>query len=87
MHDQQAARDQLVKNWTTYPGLAKERCVQPQESRSAYVEWLTCIEMTRDVLKMRKEKPAYARASGTSSRQCPFVNVGEDGNILSVIVC
>ena len=87
MHDQQAARDQLVKNWTTYPALAKERCVTPQEYQSAYVEWLTCIEMTRDVLKMRKEKPASERAYGTPSKQCPVVNVGEDGNILSVIAC
>ena len=59
--DEQAARDQMVKDWATYPAIAKERCVQPKEYLPGYVEWHTCLELTRDVLKMRKET-----ASGTS---------------------
>jgi hypothetical protein len=59
--DEQAARDQLVKDWASYPAIAKERCVQPKEYLPGYLEWQTCLEMTRDVLKMRKEN-----ASGTS---------------------
>jgi hypothetical protein len=59
--DEQAARDQMVKDWATYPAIAKERCVQPKEYLPGYIEWQTCLEMTRDVLKMRKEN-----ASGTS---------------------
>jgi hypothetical protein len=59
--DEQAARDQLVKDWATYPAIAKERCVQPKEYLPGYIEWQVCLGMTRDVLKMRKEN-----ASGTS---------------------
>jgi hypothetical protein len=58
MSDEQAARDQLVKDWATYPALTKTTCVQPNEYLPSYIEWLTCIEMTRDVLKMRKETAA-----------------------------
>jgi hypothetical protein len=31
--DEQDARDQIVKDWANYPTIAKERCVQPKESR------------------------------------------------------
>jgi hypothetical protein len=59
--DEQAARDQLVKDWATYSALAKARCVQPKEYLPGYIEWQTCLEMTQGVINMRKE-----RASGTS---------------------
>jgi hypothetical protein len=67
--DEQAARDQLVKDWASYPAIAKERCVQPKEYLPGYLEWQTCLEMTRDVLKMRKENASGtsgSKASGTS---------------------
>jgi hypothetical protein len=68
--DEQAARDQLVKGWATYPAIAKERCVQPKEYLPGYIEWQTCLEITRDVLKMRKENASGtsgSNASGTSA--------------------
>src|SRR6516165_4014410 len=58
--DEQAARDQLVKDWATYSALAKARCVNPKEYLPGYIEWQTCLEMTQGVINMRKE-----RASGT----------------------
>jgi len=54
------ARDQLVKDWASYPALAKSRCAKPQEYLPGYVEWLTCIEMTRDSLQILKETRAPA---------------------------
>jgi hypothetical protein len=67
--DEQAARDQLVKDWASYPAIAKARCVQPKEYLPGYIEWQTCLEMARDVLKMRKENASGtsgSNASGTS---------------------
>ena len=99
MNDEQTAREQLVKDWATYPALAKARCVQPKEFLPGYVEWQSCIEMTRDVIKLRKEQavstPASSDASDRSSRrrtgsetgECPIVKIGEDGSIDWVINC
>jgi hypothetical protein len=64
--DEQSARDQLVKDWASYPAIAKERCVQPKEFLPGYLEWQVCLEMTRDVLKMRKEKASGTSGSSTS---------------------
>jgi hypothetical protein len=89
--DEQAARDQLVKDWATYPALTKTTCVQPNEYLPSYIEWLTCIEMTRDVLKMRKEAaastPESPNGSDPAGRQCPIVKIGVDGSIKWVIAC
>ena len=87
MHDQQDARDQLAKGWTTYPALAKERCVKPKEYRSSYVEWLTCLELTREVIRLRKEKSTSATAGTASGEECPIVKTDQDGNIVSVMAC
>jgi hypothetical protein len=42
--DEQAARDELVKDWGKYPALAKAQCVQTKEYLPGYVEWLACVE-------------------------------------------
>jgi hypothetical protein len=99
MADEQMAREQIVKDWATYPALAKARCTQTKEFLPGYVEWQTCIEMTRDVIKMRKEQAVSTPASSNASRQsssrragsktieCPSVKIGEDGSIVSVSNC
>jgi hypothetical protein len=95
--DEQAAREQVTKNWANYPALAKSACIKPQEYLPGYVEWLSCLEMTRDVIKLRQDRaasaPADSHASGqssgrqTGSRECPIVQIGDDGSIKSVINC
>ena len=92
MSDEQTARDQLVKDWATYPALAKSQCVKPKEFLPGYVEWQSCIEMTRDVIKMRQDQAASAPASSSASRQssgreCPVVQTAEDGSVDWVINC
>jgi hypothetical protein len=99
MSGEQAALEQLTKNWADYPALAKGRCAQPKEFLPGYVEWQVCIEMTRDVIKLRKEQavstPASSNASrksssrrtGSETRECPIVKIGEDGSIDWVINC
>jgi hypothetical protein len=85
--DEQEARDQLVKNWATYPAIAKARCVQPQEYLPGYVEWQSCIEMTRDVLKLRKESASSASGSSAVTGECPVVKYTDDGSIEYMINC
>lgn len=97
--DEQAARDQLTKNWANYSAFAKSACINPKEYLPGYVEWQSCIEMTRDVLKMRQDQaaaaPADSHASGQSSdrrassksRECPVVKTADDGSIEWVINC
>jgi hypothetical protein len=99
MDDEQTARKQLVKDWATYPALAKAQCIQPKEYLPGYVEWQSCLEMTRDVIKMRKEQAVSAPASSDASRrssgrrtgseagECPIVQTTEDGSIDWVVNC
>jgi hypothetical protein len=81
--DESDARGQLEKNWTAFPGSDKARCIQTKEYLPSYVEWLTCLEMTRDVKAMRKSQPGPL----TTTDKCPVVRYLEDGTILSVIAC
>jgi len=99
MNDEQAARDQLTKNWASYPALAKLKCLKPKEFLPGYVEWQSCLEMTLDVIKMRRDEVASApadsqaggqstrRRAGSNSRECPVVKTAEDGSIDWVINC
>jgi hypothetical protein len=68
--DERVAREQLFKNWATYPASAEAACVQPQEYLPSYVEWQTCIEMTQAVLELRKRQEAAPSTTGSgASRQ------------------
>jgi hypothetical protein len=99
MNDEQTARDQLVKDWATYPAPAKALCIQPKEYLPGYVEWQSCLEMTRDVINLRKEQAASVpassdasrqssgRRSGSEARECPVVKTAEDGSIVWVDNC
>ena len=99
MNDEEAARAQLVKDWATYPAFAKQQCVQPKEYLPGYVEWQACLEMTRDVMNLRKEQAGSANASsdanpqsasrgaGSKDRECPIVRTTEDGSIDWVLNC
>ena len=57
MEQEKANLEQLLKDWGTYPAAAKAQCVQPSAYMANYTEWLTCLEMERDVAKMRLENP------------------------------
>jgi hypothetical protein len=99
--DEQAARDQIVKDWATYPAIAKERCVQPSEYLPGYVEWQTCLEMTKDVVKMRQDREkngsapttvgqsskSSKRRAGLTTSECPVVKYTEDGGIDYITNC
>jgi hypothetical protein len=81
LDDENDARNQLNKAWTEFPASDKARCIQPKEYLPSYVEWLTCLEMTRDVKVMRKGRPG---PTSSDIHECPVVRFLEDGTITSV---
>jgi hypothetical protein len=96
--DEQEARDQIVKNWSSYTASDRAQCIQPGVYLPSYVEWLTCIEMTGDVRKLRAGQPDETVGSGSSSRragrragtpkqQCPVLHYHDDGSVDWVIAC
>jgi len=58
MGAEQAARDQIGKDWSTYSATDKTRCLQTKVYLPSYIEWQTCLEMERDARKMRGDDPA-----------------------------
>jgi hypothetical protein len=49
MSSEQAARQQIIKDWASYSSSEKAQCVQPSVYSPSYVEWLTCLEMAKSV--------------------------------------
>jgi hypothetical protein len=68
LSDEEEARKQLVKEWASYPALARSQCVKTAEYLPGYVEWLSCIQMTRDVLQLRKQEGPDASDSSRVTR-------------------
>jgi hypothetical protein len=62
MSDEQAARERLVQDWANVPARDKVRCVLPTEYLPSYTEWLTCLEMERELRKIRRTQPDERRA-------------------------
>jgi hypothetical protein len=55
LDSEQKARDQIVKDGATYASADKKQCMRTDVYLPSYVEWLTCLEMGRDVRKMQRE--------------------------------
>ena len=54
---ERGARGTLVKDWGAYSGEDRSRCIQTGVYLPSYVEWLTCLDMERDVRKMQINQP------------------------------
>jgi hypothetical protein len=56
--DEAQARDQLQAEWSQFTPGAKSQCMQESsmDGISSYVEFLTCLEMERDVRIERAKK-------------------------------
>jgi hypothetical protein len=59
---EQAAREQIIRDWGKYSSVDKSQCVQPSVYLPSYIEWLTCLEM-----EMSVRKPNSAAPNSTSS--------------------
>jgi len=57
LDSEQKAREQIIKDQATYSSADKRRCMRTRDYLPSYVEWLTCLEMERDVRKMRQGEP------------------------------
>jgi putative SOS response-associated peptidase YedK len=87
VEDERAARAEIVKEWTSFPAVAKSRCIQPTEFYPGYVEWLSCLQITRDAFKLRQDNGAAGVYGSATSRQCPIMQFTPDGNFKSVVAC
>ena len=54
MNDEKAAREDLVKNWSTFSGDDRTHCLSMVSTGGSpsYVELLSCLEMSRDAKKI-----------------------------------
>jgi hypothetical protein len=48
------ARQQLIKDWSTYRASDRASCIQANVYLPSYVEWLTCFEMNKSVREGRQ---------------------------------
>jgi hypothetical protein len=72
---EQKARDQIVKDLATYSSADKALCMKTGVYLPSYVEWLTCLEMERDVRKMDRE-PQFGPGPYTLPKVNPAINEG-----------
>jgi hypothetical protein len=72
LDSEQKARDQIVKDRATYSSADKVQCMRTDIYLPSYVEWLTCLEMERDVRKMEREDQ-FGTGPDTGSYTLPKV--------------
>jgi len=58
LDSEQRTREQLDKNWSTFPAADRMKCVKTQTFSPTYSELATCLEMKRDL--QNATKPAEA---------------------------
>jgi hypothetical protein len=58
LETEQRTREQLNKNWSTFPAADRINCVKTQTFEPTYTELATCLEMKRDI--QNGAKPADA---------------------------
>src|SRR5262249_24445205 len=74
---EQKARDQIVKDLATYSSAYKAQCMRTDVYLPRYVEWLTCLEMERDVRKERRQEETFGLGgSWTLPKVNPAINEG-----------
>jgi hypothetical protein len=73
LDSEQKARDQIVKDLATYASADKVQCMRADVYLPSYVEWLTCLEMDRDVRKMQREDQ-FGSGPYTLPKVSPTIN-------------
>lgn len=65
LDSEQAIRDELVKQWSSFAPADKLACTNESEmgGESSYTELLTCLEMARDVRAMNSEQASKPAAN------------------------
>jgi hypothetical protein len=73
LDSEQKARDQIVKDRATYASADKKQCMRTDVYLPSYVEWLTCLEMERDVRKMERPQQ-FGAGPWTLPKVRPAIN-------------
>jgi hypothetical protein len=58
------ARQQMINSWAKYPSSDRQKCIDTTVYNPSYVEWLTCLEMYRDVRSLNRE----TKSTGAGTR-------------------
>jgi hypothetical protein len=58
LSQENTALAQMVKDWISYPAADTAQCVQPRGHMPSYVEWLTCLEIQKDLRRIRADEKA-----------------------------
>ena len=56
LSQENSALEQMVKGWVTYSAADRAQCVQPRGHMPSYVEWLTCLEIQKDLRRIRADE-------------------------------
>ena len=69
VQSEEATRDQLKKSWGEFSAADKTECVSAVKIGGfpSYTELITCLEMRRDVRKMRATSPETTEGNDASS--------------------
>ena len=59
--EEQRTREQLNKDWSTFPAADRVKCVKTQTFSPTYTELATCLEMQRDIKNGAKPADAMPR--------------------------
>jgi hypothetical protein len=74
LDSEQKARDQIIKDLATYASAYKKQCMRTDVYIPSYVEWLTCLEMERDVRTMQQPEETFGQGPWTLPRVRPAIN-------------
>jgi hypothetical protein len=55
------ARDEIVKQWKEFLSAERALCINYKAYLPSYIEWLTCLEMQRDVRKLKKTQATLSK--------------------------
>jgi hypothetical protein len=75
LDSEQKARDQIIKDLATYASAYKKQCMRTDVYIPSYVEWLTCLEMERDVRTMQQPEETFGQGGPyTLPKVSPTIN-------------
>ena len=69
VESEQKAREQLAKDWSTYPAADRTNCLSAIISfEPTYTELITCLEMERDAKQLRTQAQSKDGTVGAGSK-------------------
>jgi hypothetical protein len=81
VQSEQATREEIKKEWSTFSAADKSHCVALAKTggESSYTELITCMEMARDVRKLRSD------ANSLPEQYIPSAPVGHRADVTIVL--